>query len=555
MAKASATPAERSPASVPVVNTQIHALDYSLLKWSALFILVCLLLTARFPDPLTKPYALIFEEGSVYFQDAYNLPFWQAIFTPYAGYLNILTRLMAAACVWLPYESLPFAYSLLSLFSAAAVSSFFYLPAFRHVVPRDWQRFAICLGVCAASCAYPLLRLETVHFFLAIFLALVAIMKLPVGLLGKLTVAFVACLSVWSAPSAIVLGPCFLYRAAKKGTSYADRAVWSLITASCAGFIVSIRVLNKQSVPMNLDGAFKAYLHAFAYRVGAAGLAGEKAADRLLSAFGWDGVLPFLLLVGVLGFIGIKTARCLGYSLFPDLTLLWVICTTLILIALRPNIAEHFVSFLPGYSYWFDDRYFLPAAFLLLLYVGMIWSRLRGRISMLANILGPCWLVYMYLWGYTFHPWTDWGPKFADYGKSIRRTEREAAADGKIHKLIVPIAPSLWFAVLDVGRVKGTQQAVVPAKAKFTDFFDLDEGAERPGLRHSKWFGTFDDSQYPRIHHQVYGWMTCLEVPSLGGLWFWSEQEGSFWVHPANFPRVTSPRTGGWITLTPQLGQ
>src|SRR5580704_16744967 len=146
MAKASATPAERSPASVPVVNTQIHALDYSLLKWSALFTLVCLLLTARFPDPLTKLYALIFEEGSVYFQDAYNLPFWRAVFTPYAGYFNIGTRLLAGGCAWLPYQAIPFVYSLLSLLTAAAVSSFFYLPAFRGVVARDWRRFVICVG-------------------------------------------------------------------------------------------------------------------------------------------------------------------------------------------------------------------------------------------------------------------------------------------------------------------------------------------------------------------------------------------------------------------------
>src|SRR5580704_13256666 len=196
----------------PPANIENHVLDFSALKWSALLVSLCLLLAARFPDPLTKPYALIFEEGSVYFQDAYNLPFWQAIFTPYAGYLNILTRLMAEACVWLPYQDIPFVYSLLSLFSAAAVSSFFYLPAFRHVVTRDWQRFAICLGLSAASCAYPLLRLETVHFYLAVFLVLVAIMKLPASLPGKAAVVLAACLSVWSAPSAIVLGPCFLYR-------------------------------------------------------------------------------------------------------------------------------------------------------------------------------------------------------------------------------------------------------------------------------------------------------------------------------------------------------
>src|SRR5580692_9314324 len=153
----------------PCTNAGSHRLDYSLSRWSALFLLLCLLLTARFPDPLTKPYTLIFEEGSVYFQDAYNLPFWRAVFTPYAGYFNIGTRLLAGGCAWLPYQAIPFVYSLLSLLTAAAVSSFFYLPAFRGVVARDWRRFVICVGLSAASCAYPLLRLETLHFYLAVF--------------------------------------------------------------------------------------------------------------------------------------------------------------------------------------------------------------------------------------------------------------------------------------------------------------------------------------------------------------------------------------------------
>ena len=540
----------------PQTNLESHVLDYSLLKWSGLFVLICLLLAARFPDPLIRPNTFSFEQGSLYFQDSYNLPFWRAVFTPYAGYLSIGTRLLAGACVWLPYRMLPFMYSFLSLMGAAAVSSFFYLPVFRGVVSRDCQRFIICLGLCAASCAHPFLRLEGLHFYLVVFLSLTAVMDLPVRWLAKAAVVLVVCLSVWSAPSAIVLAPFFLYRIVRKGTSKTDRAAWALIVMAFAGYIVSVLLLNKPGIPIDFADIPRVYLHGFAYRVAAAGLAGEKVADRLVSAFGWNGVLPFLFLAGVFGWMGLRMARRRGYSLFPEFTFLWVISSTVLLIALRPNIAADFVSFKPGFGYWFHDRYFFPATVVLLLYLGVLWSRLRGKAMILVNVLGACWLCYLYLWGYTFHSWSDWGPKFAGYGKLIESTEREAAVDGKIHKLLIPIAPSLWFAVLDVGKHKEelTRQEIVPSKAKFTDFFDLDYDApDRSGWRRSKWFGTFNDSRYPWVYNKMYGWMACLEFPSMGGVWFWSEEQGSFLVHPSFFPSVCSSKKGACLALPPQI--
>ena len=122
------------PSTEPRDGAGRHAfLAFSARRLIALFALISLLLALRFPEPLFRPWTFVNEEGTVFFQDAYNLGFWEAVFTPYAGYCTVAGRLLAAGCLWLPYRTLPFVYSFLSLLVAAAVFCFFYLPYFRRV--------------------------------------------------------------------------------------------------------------------------------------------------------------------------------------------------------------------------------------------------------------------------------------------------------------------------------------------------------------------------------------------------------------------------------------
>lgn len=526
-------------------------LNFSVGRLIALFATINILLLLRFPDPLFRPWTFVQEEGTVFFQDAYNLGFWQAVFTSYAGYVTAGMRLLAASCSWLPYRTLPFTYSLLSLLVAAAVLCFFYLPYFRRIVESDWQRFAVCLGLCAAP-AYPLLRLEMLHFYLAIWLALVVIMELPPTGVGKAALAAAACIAIWTAPSAMVLLPLFLYRAVKKGISGAERAVWLLAGAASAGYMLHVWAGRQKGVDrIDTANAFVTVWHAVAYRVTAVGLIGERWAYRLVSAFGWNVLLPFLLLVIALAARALLLERRQGRPLFPLLALLWAGIATAGLIVLRPDFAATYVQFDPKYVYWPNDRYFFPTMMLMFLCLGA-WVRLSGRAGKVLGILAAAWCCSMYLWGYASHPWNDWGPQFLPYSKQLDALERQAAADGKIHKFIIPISPKSWLMTLDVGKNKhlhGVKQEIVPTTQKLTDFFDLDE--DRSGSRHSRWFGAFEDSQYPWIHHRTYGWMVCLGT-DVGGFWFWSKDLGYFWTATWVYPRVFLTKTNGWVTLQPQ---
>lgn len=527
----------------------MHEARFDWRKLGGLFVLISLLLAWRFPDPLLKPWSLIWEEGTVYFEQSYNLPFWQAVFTPYAGYCTVVTRLLAGACLWLPYGAIPFAYTFLSWMCAAAVLSFFYLPHFRSTVASDWKRGAICVALCAAPNAIPLMHLETLPFFLVVLLALIGLMELPSGLAGKCAVAVIAALSAWSAPMAVALAPVFLYRAIQKGAPARDRTVWVSILAAIGGYAIVTRLFGKANIEINFAHLPSEYWHSLAYRFAAVGIIGESPATRLVSRFGWYGALPFLLVIVFPVALGLAKGWIRGHAVFVTLTLFWCIFATVLMIGLRPDWSNYFFQFQPAYTYWMQDRYFFPATVFLFLFLGVLWSGLRDRLMLPVGIAAGCWCLSMYFWGYAFHPWTDWGNKFLPYTKQLEALEREAAADGKIHKFIIPIAPRSFLMTLEVGKNKhahGIQQEIAPSTQKLTDFFELDE--DRPGQRHSVWFGAFDDSKYPWIHHRTYGWMIFLRAEG-GGFWFWSKDLEYFWSAPWEFPRVFLLKTKGWMYL------
>jgi hypothetical protein len=528
---------------------------YSPLRFAALFLLVCSLLTARFPDPLLHPWTLVNEEGIMLFQDVYNLPFWQAIFHPYPDYFTIAPHLLAEACSFFPYSALPFLYALVNLLAAATAFSFFYLPAFRRIVRSDWQRFVICAVLCAAPNAYPLFRLESVHFYLVILLVLVALMDLPRHPAARLAITLVSVIIAWSAPAASVLIPVFLYRAIRKAVTAAERAVWGIISVALISHILIVRLTQAPGTPVDLAAIPAISWHGFSYRVAMVGIIGERAADQLVVSFGWIAALPFALLVIVLAVVGIRTERRQGNPLFPLVTLFWVMFSSGALIVLRPEFAAPFNRFQTRYLYWTDDRYFFASTVIFFLYLGILWTRLRGPLKLPVNIAAACWCCFMLFWGYSFHYWDSWGPKFDAYAAMITATERQAASDGKIHKLIIPVAPKSWLVVLDVGKHTARNQPrqdVVPSTLKLTDYFDVDESATLlPGWHRSKWLGDFNDSHYPWIFHPTYGWMQCLDTIN-SGFFFYSVDQGYFYAFPLTFPRIYSFTKRAWIALPPE---
>ncbi len=526
-------------------------MEFSATRMAGLFVLIALLLLLRFPDPFTRQVTFYVEAGTVYFQDSFNLPFWRTVLLPYNGYCSVVPRLLAGPVLWLPYEAAPFAYTALSWLSTAAIFAFFYLPHFRHVVPLDWQRAAMCVSLCAASDAESLLRLETLHFYLAFLLVLLALMELPESPGGKAALALIAVLIAWSAPSAAVLAPLFLYRLLRPDTTASQRLVWGAVLAGLATFLLFTARIGRPTHARTEDLA-AIFLHAMAYRIAAVCTAGERVANHLLRSRGASALLPFLAILAVLAVLGPFLAARSGRSRYPAVALLWSITASVLLFcALRPEFSADYRRLDPAVNYRMHDRYFCLGALLFLLYLGLLWSYVRGRFPRALEWAAIAWCAAMFLFGYPLAGWWRNAPRFADYTPAIRLAQQSAAADGKLHKLYIPIVPRGWFMTLYAGQ-RGhpdAREVVLSSDIRFTDYFDVVVGpVGRTGRKRSLWFGDFDDSAYPWIDHKVYGRMLLVDTTG-GGYYFWTPQLGRFWTSSYAFPRIT--RGSQWTQLTP----
>jgi hypothetical protein len=118
------------------------------LRYIAALGFLFLLLFLRRPDSLTKP-QFFAEDGLVFFHDQVLFGAWDALFTPYAGYLHVVPRLVAFIASFFPVREAPLVYNFLALAIADACCGLFSLPAFRFVVRSDMLRFAVCVVVAA----------------------------------------------------------------------------------------------------------------------------------------------------------------------------------------------------------------------------------------------------------------------------------------------------------------------------------------------------------------------------------------------------------------------
>jgi hypothetical protein len=104
---------------------------------------ILIVLVLRRPDALLNPQFWA-EDGSVYFSQAL-ISGPASVFSPHAGCLWILPRIVALAVTLLSILWAPFAFNLIALTAAAGCCALFSLPAYRHLVRSDWLRVGSCV--------------------------------------------------------------------------------------------------------------------------------------------------------------------------------------------------------------------------------------------------------------------------------------------------------------------------------------------------------------------------------------------------------------------------
>jgi hypothetical protein len=112
------------------------------------------LLIARRPSTLTRA-QLWAEDGTIFYQDAL-IDGLKAIVQPYAGYLRVLSRTIAAAGSTQSAHYVPFIYNASALVIAAFCCCEFVRVRYRNLLEGDFLRVAICIVIASAVPAYGL---------------------------------------------------------------------------------------------------------------------------------------------------------------------------------------------------------------------------------------------------------------------------------------------------------------------------------------------------------------------------------------------------------------
>lgn len=216
--------------------------NYRIWKHALLWLGVFLVLAARVPL-LWQAGEFVSEDGWVFFAGAFNAPWHESIFTPFAGYFRLEARLLAELLSGLPWAVQPYAYAVVGLVLNALILSLFYLPGFRHLVESDGRRLGIVALMALAPNAENLGLLTGLHWYLGFALTLMLVIEPPARRGGRILMVVASSICVWSAPSALVLLPFFALRWLKVSDPFVKR--WSAAVvvqlALCAMAILVFR--------------------------------------------------------------------------------------------------------------------------------------------------------------------------------------------------------------------------------------------------------------------------------------------------------------------------
>ncbi len=253
-------------------------LSHPLSRFVLLAFLAAIILFLRNPAYLDHP-RFFAEDGLVFFQEQVTVGS-KAILHPYAGYLDIVPRLLAQLDSLLPVRDIPFFYALESILIAGSCCSVFVFDNFQAVLPSGLLRGLLCLLTAAAFPEEEIVaNLTNLQWFLV--LAAVPLTILPVfsrSMFRRALLLLLALVISLSAPLTIVLIPLLLWR------TFRTRRLESFDIGLLAGTAIEWIVIALHSasgpVPLHsfhaIDNLAFSSLVAFANQIVASSLIGSR---------------------------------------------------------------------------------------------------------------------------------------------------------------------------------------------------------------------------------------------------------------------------------------
>ncbi len=277
----------------------------SRIPFGVVFMIVFGLFVLRKPHALGAP-QFWGEDALVFFKQQFELGFFQAAVTTYAGYLHIAPRIVAGIAALFPISWAPFLYNLASLSIGAVACAWFSRKEYRWIVPDDRLRLLSCAIFACAPTGWEIVGTATnLQWYLLWLGYLLLIGPAPQNGKGRLVFVLGWAMIALTSPGAVCLAPFWLVRffvRREKGER--------LLSLGCAALPL-LMLGSLQSSAMGAvtesDAAFWLVINGvrklFAWRVAAETLVGE---DSLPFAKDMGDWLAYLSVAVVLGAVTVN---------------------------------------------------------------------------------------------------------------------------------------------------------------------------------------------------------------------------------------------------------
>ena len=418
--------------------------------WAVPLVLV-FALVARRPDALLHP-QLWAEDGNVFFGDVTAFGPIATLLRPYAGYVNLVPRLIADAGSLLPLDAVPLFYVLVSFFVAGCCCSLFALEAFRFAIGSDRMRACVCLILALAPNSSELIgNIANLQWYLALAVFLVlAIPKSRSAAWSRTTqtvVALAVLVSVATAPVCLLALPFALARARDRNA--AGRA---MAAAFAIASIVQVWTFARAPHPTGAHAALGALsvglVVATALRGEVVPLAGTWCAQWI----SMDHVLPcsVAILAATAALVAAVLVRLEPAERARVFAFLYLaVASVLMALSLR---GENLPPFLHQDQVrpWNADRYFFCAQAAFIVLAGLAVDRLSSapagfRAAFFVALFSGGVVANFHRWPYPA-PTVAWAPEASRV--RIWESERTTSSHRTEAKLVLPIEPPGWKLVL-----------------------------------------------------------------------------------------------------------
>jgi hypothetical protein len=407
--------------------------------------LIFLLLVLRRPDAVTNPQFWA-EDGVIFFFGQTTHTGLGARVVPYAGYLHVVPRLVAAFAALLPGSSTPLIFNLFAFVIAAFCCSLFSLNWYRYLLQSDWLRVVVCVLIATTIQADELVgTITNVHWFL--FLAIILILLQPAKVYegrspgaGYLSV-ILGVLGTLSEPLVVLLLPLSIWGAVRrKGlASLAPLAITLAAVVQIAVFLLGpLPEVSKGST--SLRKLVSGSVVGISYRVALSPVLGVRPTRHITR------LMPY----GAVFAIFVVLAACILYIWWRGNTRQrWIVATISYLsvasVALAMggrSLAKHFPS--SGAITWTGERYFfLGACLVVYLVAASIENRAPVRSKAGQAFVLVAVFAFGIFWNFRAAPFTDY--HWDVYAPMVERWLAAKRSGVPVRNLSVPINPVFWM--------------------------------------------------------------------------------------------------------------